>query len=130
MNFLSDNNVLNKYQSCFRKFCSTSTFLSYLYNKITKDFDSGLLTEMVPIDLQKAFDTIDHNILLKIMPFLGFTDKTISCYTYLSNKKFITSIENAYSDKVSITCGEPQGSILGPLLFLIHTNDMAQAVNS
>ena len=64
------------------------------------------------------------------MPFLGFTDETIKCYTsYLSNRKFIISMENAYSDKSSITCSVPQGSILGLLLFLIYINDMAQTVD-
>ena len=62
MNFLSDNDVLYKYQSGFRKFHPIDT---YLHNKITKGFDSGLLTGMGIIDLQKAFYTIDHNILIK-----------------------------------------------------------------
>ena len=64
------------------------------------------------------------------MPFLGFTE-TIKWYTsYLSNRKFIFSMENANSDKWSITCGVPQGSILGPLLVLIYINNMSQAVDS
>ena len=65
MNFISDNNALYKFQSGFRKFHSTDSCLSYPHDKITKVFDSGLLTGMVLIDLQNAFDTIDHNILIK-----------------------------------------------------------------
>ena len=65
MNLVSDNNVLYKYQSGFRKFHSTDTCLSYLHDKIAKGFDSGLLSEMVLIDLQKAFGAIDYNILIK-----------------------------------------------------------------
>ena len=61
MIFLSNINVLYTYQSGFPKFHSTCTCLSYLHDKVTKAFDSGLLTEMILIDLQKAFDTIDHN---------------------------------------------------------------------
>ena len=72
MNFLSDNNVLYKYQSGFRKFHSTDTCLSYLHEKIAKGFNSGLLTGLVLIDLQKAFDTIDHNILIKKNAFSRF----------------------------------------------------------
>ena len=131
MNFLSDNNVLYKYQSDFPKFHSTDTCLSHLHDKITKGFDSGLLTVMVLINLQKVFDTIDHNILIKKIHFLSFTDETIKWYTsYLSNRNFIISIKNEYSDKASITCGVPQGSILGLLLFLIYINDIPHAVDS
>ena len=61
------------------------------------------------------------------MSFLGFTDDTIKRYTsYLLNRKFIIRIEIAYSDKTSITCSVPQGSILGSLVFLIYINDMPQ----
>ena len=122
---------LYKYQSSFRKFHSSDTCLSYLNDKIAKGFDSSLLTGIVLFDLQKAFDTIDHNILIKKMFFLSFTDETIKWYTScLSNRKFIISMENANSYKASITCGVPQGSILGPLLFLIYINDMPRAADS
>ena len=85
---------------------------------------------MVLIDLQNAFDTIDQNILIKKMSFLGFADETIKWYTYLSNRKCIISMENANSDKASITCLVPQGSMLCPLLFLVYVHDMPQAVDS
>ena len=94
--------------------------MSYLHEKITKGFDSGLIDLqkiLVLIDLQKAFDPVDHNILIKKMPFLGFTDEEIKWYTsYLSNRKFIISMENANSDKASTTCDVPQGPILVPQL--------------
>ena len=76
------NSLCIKKVSKIQKFHSTETCLSYLYDKITKGFHSGLLTRMVFIDLQKAFDTIDHNILIKKMPFIGFTG-TVKWYTSL-----------------------------------------------
>ena len=63
--FLDKNNVIYRYQSGFRKFYSTDSCLSYLNNKITTGFESGLFTSMILIDLQKAFDTINHDILIK-----------------------------------------------------------------
>ena len=64
-NFLDKNNVIYRYQSGFRKFYSTDSCLSYLNNKIAIGFESGLFTGMILIDLQKAFDTINHDILIK-----------------------------------------------------------------
>ena len=71
--FLDENKILYKFQSGFRRNFSTDSCLSYLSNKIAKGFESGLHTGMILIDLQKAFDTIDHEILINKLEFLGFS---------------------------------------------------------
>ena len=78
MNYLTKNNLLYRYQSGVRKNHSTNNSLAYLTDKILKGFDSGLLTAMIPIDLQKPFDTINHDILLKKMSALRFSDRSIN----------------------------------------------------
>ena len=86
---------------------------------------------MILIDLQKAFDTINHEILLKKHEAIGFSDKCIRWFRpYLYERIFFIEIENRLSDFRKVLCGVPQGSILGPLLFLIYVNDMPQAVKS
>ena len=86
---------------------------------------------MILIDLQKAFDTINHEILLKKLEAIGFPDKCIRWFrSYLYERIFFTEIENRLSDFGKVSCDVPQGSILGPLLFLIYVNDMPQAVKS
>ena len=89
MEFLEKHNILYKFQSGFRKSHSSNFCPSYLTDKISKGFDSGLVTGIISIDLQKAFDTIDHNILLLKMPSLGFSREVIDWYkSYLSSRKF------------------------------------------
>ena len=84
---------------------------------------------MILIELQKAFDTINHDILLKKLSITVFPDDTVKWFqSYLSNCKFMVNLENSFSKVSSISCGVPQGSILGPLLFLIYANDMPMAV--
>ena len=75
--FLDDNNILYKYQSSFRKYYSTDTCLSYLNDKVQIGFEQGWMTGMILIDLQKAFDTIDHDILLEKIHCLGFAEPTV-----------------------------------------------------
>ena len=86
---------------------------------------------MVLIRLQKAFDTMDHGILLDKMNCLGFSDSTVAWFdSYLTHRSFIVNTGNEYSSPGKLSCGVPQGSIFGPLLFFVYVNDMPKAVNS
>ena len=124
-------NLLYNYQPKFRTNHSTNLCLSFLTDKILKGFDEGLLTGMILIDLQKAFDTINHEILFKKLKAMGFSEGCITWFqSYLSERIFFLSLENQLSDYGTISCGIPQGLTPGPLLFLIYVNDLPQAVKS
>ena len=85
---------------------------------------------MIFIDLQQAFNTIDHKVLsekMKCMAFCNDVSKWFECY--LSKRVFSVNVENSFSDKAVISSGVPQGSILGPLFFLLYVNRMVQARN-
>ena len=85
---------------------------------------------MIILDLQKAFDTVNHKILINKLKALGLNQIAINWFvSYLRDREQIVDIAGTYSQTCNITCGVPQGSILGPLLFLIYVNDMKAAVN-
>ena len=100
-----------------------------LVDKIFDSFEKEQFTLGVFIDLSKAFDIVDHSILLKKLKFYGITDKNLAWFeSYLSNRKqYIEIGENSKTDLKYVTCGVPQGSILGRLLFLAYVNDLPNA---
>ena len=107
----------------------TNLCSSFLTDKVLKGSNEGLLTGMILIDLQKAFDTIDHEILLHKLNAIKFSESTIKRFKlYLSERIFLVNIKKKFSGFGEISCGVPQRSILGPLLFLIYANDMPQAI--
>ena len=92
-------------------------------------FGNGVYTGMILIYLQKAIDMIKYKVLLNKLFPIAFSKDTISWYeSYLAERHFTIEVANQVSEFSNISCGVPQGSILGPLLFLIYVNDMSQAV--
>ena len=81
---------------------------------------------MILIDLQKVFDTVNHDISLKKTGFIGFSEETTKWVnSYLSNRKFKIHIKNTFPEPGNLLCGVPQGFILGPLFFLLYVNNMS-----
>ena len=129
--YLQENRLLSIYQSGYRSLHSTSTCLTDVTNKLLQNMDKGQLTGMVFLDLSKAFDTLDHGIMLDKLQSLGFSDSAVTWFmAYLTNRTQSVYVNSIVSDPQSIQFGVPQGSILGPLLFITYINDLPSVVQN
>ena len=118
-----------KYQYGFRKNHSTDHALIELVDQIRLSIDNKRMTCGIFVDLSKAFDTVNHQILLKKLEHYGIRGITLKLFkSYLSERKQYVQINNCKSQTRSISCGVPQGSVLGPLLFLISSMTFLTAV--
>ena len=120
--FLDSFKCLYELQFGFRSNTSTNNHaLISITEKIREAIDSGNFACGIFVDLQKAFDTVDHDILLSKLYHYGVRGNSYLWFkSYLSNRKQFVSINGFNSSSLAIKCGVPQGSILGPLLFLIY----------
>ena len=125
------NNLYEEFQSSYRKFHSTETALTSVHDDILRHIDEKQCVILLLLDLSAAFDTIDHNILLsRLQSHLGVCDVALQWFkSYLSERKQSVLINGVNSKSMPLTCGVPQGSVLGPILFTIYMLPLGKIIS-
>ena len=124
MQFISKHDILYSKKFGFRLNNPTILAILIITDKIQKAIDSGMFTCGIFLDLSKAFDTVNHKILLQKLECYGIRGVAKRWFeSYLNNRQQFVSLGNVKSETKAISCGVPQGSVLGPILFLLCVND-------
>jgi hypothetical protein len=130
VSFFQTNNLFYESQYGFRAKHSTELAVLELVDRLGKSMDAGGIPLSIFIDLSKAFDCLNHAILLDKLAYYGFCESSLRMMkSYLSNRNQYVEASGFSSNLENISIGVPQGSILGPLLFLIYMNDLARATD-
>ena len=123
--YLEEHDIICKYQSGVRAIHSTVTALLEATDTWAYNIDRGKINAVVFLDLKKAFDTVDHEILLSKLSLYGINGIAHHWFhSYLESHTQMFSINGLLSSSCSLSCGVPQGTILGQLLFLLYINDL------
>ena len=130
ISYINENNILTNSQFGFRKSHSTTTSLLKSTNKWLLNIDKGLINGVLFLDPRKAFDTVDHKILIDKLKLYGITGNTLNWFISYLDKRYQTcKVNNVRSSRKLIECGVPQGSNLGPFLFLLYVNDLPNCID-
>ena len=128
--FLANEEIITNQQSGFRSLHSTVTALLEATDSWALDIDRGNVNAVVFLDLKKAFDTVDHGVLLGKLSLYGIQESAYDWFkSYLNNRTQKCVVNGSLSKVCSLGCGVPQGTILGPLLFLIYINDLPNCLS-
>ena len=123
--YLESNRLLHPNHHGSRSGHSTSTALIQMYDTWVDEVDNGNMVGVMMVDLSAAFDMVDHSILLQKLQQFGLDDKAISWMnSYLTKRQQSVFVDGCLSPPKDIVCGVPQGSILGPLMYILYTNDI------